>query len=702
MSTYEYIKTDDELKAVLGRELRNSLGYIGGDLTESRREAHEYYMGEPFGDEVEGRSQVVSTDVADVIEWIMPALLRIFTAGDKIGKFAPEGPEDIEAAQQATEYIHWIFDRDNPGFLILYTWFKDALLSKNGVVKVYWDESEETETHTFTQLDDAQYYEIASKDDIEILEHDEYPQPGAEERIAMLQHEAMMRGYPMPDIPMPMFHDVTLSKTTTEGRVQIDNVPPEEFLIERRAKSIETANFCCHRTQKTRSQLIEMGFDREVVDQLPIFNSDVWNEEKVQRHSDTEDWIEDNSGDHASDSVWLYECYAQLDLDGDGISELWQIFLGGEESYDILDKERVDKVPFESITPIIMPHRWHGRSVAELVMDLQKIKSTVLRQMLDNMYGQNNNGHIVNDQMADETTYDDLLTNRVDRLVRVQGNPQAAIMPMVPTPIMAHCQGVLDYMDDIRENRTGVTKYNQGMDADTLNKTASGMNQILNQSQMRIELIARVFAETGVKGLFRQVLELVTKHQRKARMIELRQEFVPMDPMNWSSKMNMTVNVGLGTGDRERMAGMLMQLLGLQKEALAAGGINGLVTPKHIYNTLEKYVEAIGLKTIDPYFGDPQEQGEQGPPPPDPMQQMAMAQAEIDKMRLMLDAKEAEMKDDLERDKLDAQIYLDTAKMEAEHGAKVDLAALQGAMALDRETLKVATQPQQLPAGAGG
>ncbi len=690
---YRSITTDHELKAILGREIRNSLGYIGGELSEARREAHEYYMGEPFGDEVEGRSQVVSTDVADVIEWIMPSLLKIFTSGDKVVNFAPEGPEDIEQAEQASEYTAWIFNRDNPGFQILYTWFKDALLSKNGVVKVYWDEKEETSTETYSKLTEEEFDELVLSDEIEVDEHTAYPEPGAEEQLAQVQVDAALNGQPQPQIALPLLHDVKVKRTKTDGRVQIEPVPPEEFLIERRAKSVESSNFCAHRVRKTRSELLEMGFDRKVVETLPTYNSDEYNEEVVQRHDDTEDWVDYNSGDHASDQIWLYECYARLDLNGDGKTELWQVFMAGEESYEVLDKEQVDKAPFESITPIIMPHRWHGRSIAELIMDLQRIKSTVLRQLLDNMYGQNNNGHIVSEDGITEDTLDDLLTNRVNRIVRVRGHVGNAITPMSPTPIMQHCMGVLEYVDTIRENRTGVTKYNQGLDADSLNKTAQGMNQILSQAQMRVELVARVFAETGVKGLFRQILELINKHQRKPRMIQLRQEFVPMDPSGWSTKMDMTVNVGLGTGDKERMVMMLMQLLGLQKEGLAAGGVGGLVTPKHLYNTLEKLVESMGLKTIDPYFGDPEEgDGQQQQQQPDPMMQATMMQMQLEQGRLELDREKMLRQDDLDRDKLDADIALRAAEIQAKHGQAVDVAAIKGAIDLDRESLRAMSQ----------
>lgn len=683
--------SDSEISAIIGREIRNAVGYWNSTLSTHRRHAFEYYMGEPFGNEVEGRSQVVSTDVADVVEWILPQLLRIFTSGEKTVSFDPTGREDEAIAEQATDYVNYIVNKDNEGFLVLYEYFKDALLYKNGICKQYWEDREDCSYETYEGLDDQQLAEVVSGDDVEVEGFTPYE--------TVLDTDAG---------PIPLvLNDVMVKRSHKDGRVRIEALPPEEFLIERRAKSIDEASFCAHRTRKTRSELVEMGYDRKVVDDLPMYNSEEYNEELVERHDDIEDWIEENSGDPSSDLIWVHECYVKLDMDDDGKSELWQVMVAGEDRYEILSKEPVDKAYFSSISPIIMPHRFHGRSIAELIMDLQLIKSTVLRQLLDNMYNQNNARNVVNTDQTTEDTFDDLLANRVGGAVRVQGDARTALMPMIAPSLHQLALPVLEYVDTIRENRTGVTKYNQGLDADSLNKTAQGINRILSQAAMRIELIARIFAETGVKDLFRNVLELVCKHQDRERVIKLREEWVQMDPRGWNHKMDMTVDVGLGTGDSERQFMTYNAILGIQKEALAAGGLGKMVTPKHIYNTLEKMVEAAGLKTVDPYFSEPAENAQM---PSQGGDQAGQAMMQLEMAKLQLEQEKMRRQDDRERDKLDADIALRAAEIEAKYGQAVDTASIKAMVDMDRERVRAdqadrqaqaqAQAQQQAPSGA--
>ena len=634
-------KTNDEISAILGSELNNALGYMGGKLSDQRRRAMRYYMGEPYGDEISGRSKVRSTDVADVIEWIMPQLMKIFTSGERVVLYNPQGPEDVESADQATEYVNWIYNRDNPGFETTYNWFKDALLYKNGTVKIYWDDSDVERHERYSRLTDAEFEDIASDDAVTVTAHTAYPDPDFEALYQIEANKAIAAGVVPPPMPEPpTVHDIEITRVINgemDGRVKIEPVPPEELLVERRARSLKEANFVAHRTRKTRSDLIDMGFDKKVVETLPVYDDALYSDETQQRFNDVEDWYGESSvGDPASQYVWLYECYAQMDMNNDGTTSLWQVFMSGHSGYEVLAKEPADCIPFATLSPILVPHRWHGRSVAEYVEDIQRIKSTVWRQMLDNMYGLNNNSNVVSVDAQTRSTMSDLLVNRVNRQVRVKGDARAAIMPMPPVPIIGMARETLEYTDQVREERTGVTKYNQGLDADTLNKTAMGMSQILTQAQMRIELIARVFAETGVKECFDQILALVTKHQRKARVIKIREEWVPIDPTSWRNSMDLTTNVGLGSGDRQQMVSMLSMILQQQKEAMAVGGAGGMVNWENIYNTLEKIVEAAGLKTVDPYFNDPKAL-EPAPPRPDPAEIALQQQAQLDAAKMELE-----------------------------------------------------------------
>ena len=513
--------TEPEVTAVLQSEINASLGYIGSDITTQRQKSLEYYFGEPFGNEQEGRSQVVSTDVSDVVESILPTLLRTFAASDDVVRCDPVTAEDEEVAKQATDYLNYVFNKDNDGFVSLYTLFKDALIQKNGIAKIYWNTSEKREQETYEKLSDDEYTMLIDEDGVEVKEHSEYSDEDAitAKQKMMEQTDDPMLMQQIEDQPVPMLHDCVITRIETFGKVKIEAIPPEEFLIERRAKSLQDANFLAHRTTQTRSQLIEAGFDADLVNSLPSDISDKYNEEKITRYNNLDYDYDSNAGEASTDEITVFECYAKMDVEGDGIAKLRKVTMAGTGGYSILDDELCDSIPFISITPIMVPHRFFGRSVSEMTEDLQLIKSTVMRQLLDNMYLTNNNRVAV---MDGQVNLDDLLTNRPGGVVRTKGSPGQVMMPMQTQTINQQAFPLLEYLDTVREQRTGITRYSQGMDADSLNKTATGVNVILTQAQMRVELIARIFAETGVKDMFGKIFELVVKHQDKERIIKIR------------------------------------------------------------------------------------------------------------------------------------------------------------------------------------
>lgn len=661
---------EQELKAVVAAEIADAMAFAGGRLAEERRKALDYYLGEPFGNEQEGRSQVVSTDVADTVEWILPSLLRIFTAGDEVVHFEPTGPEDEEVARQATEYVNWIFQRDNPGFLIFYTLFKDALLQKNGIVKIWWEEGETAERETYLRKSMEELQLLLDDPDVEPVEHATYEDT-----------EVIAGPDGLPTEARVSLHDVTVTRRRWRGRVRIEPVPPEEFLISRRARSIDDAAFVAHRVRRSVSELTAAGYDRALIERLAGDDAPDLTLEAQSRRRLEEEAGPGSAGevDRSRRELWITECYVAADWDGDGIAERRKVTVAGD-GCEILDNEPVDGVPFVSLTPIIMPHSFYGLSVADLVMDLQLIKSTILRQILDNLYLSNNGRHIISDQV----NLDDMMTSRPGGIVRLKSGAmpsQGHVMPL-ETPLVAGAAfPVLEYLDGVREGRTGVTRYTQGLDADTLNKTATGISQIMAAAQQRIELIARVFAETGVRDLFRKVLRLVGRHQNAPRIIRLRNRWVPMDPRSWNSEMDLSVNVGLGTGNRDQMLGHLHTILNIQAQAVQQqGGVDGpLVALDNIYNTLAKIVENAGLKPADAYFKRPGEQSPAPPAPPmvsmpDPRVVALQQQAKIDAARLALAERKAT-----------AEMALDRAKLEAEMALKRD--ELLAATALKREEL---------------
>ena len=608
--------TDIELRGIINSEITNALGYMGGNLSSQRKKSLEYYMGEPLGTEIDGRSQVVSTDVADTIETILPNLLRVFTSSEKVVKCEPVKVEDVKLAEQVTNYINYIFNKDNDGFSVLYTWFKDALLEKNGIVKVYWDESESVEQETYQNLSDDEYRLLIEDDDVEVVQEESFEDETAKAQLELVKAMAIKTGEIMPEMPIPMMHNCIIKRTNGSGKVKIENIPPEEFLIQRSAKTIEDANFVAHRVSKTRSELVEMGFDQKIIDDLPTSNEILLNDERLQRYSDIDQTPFNDSPDKSTEEIELFECYIRVDTDGDGIAELRKVTVAGAGGYTILENMACDNMPFCSITPIPMPHRFYGRSVSELVEDVQLVKSTVMRQLLDNMYLTNNNRVAIMDGMVN---LDDLLTSRPGGVVRTKQPPSQVMMPMQSQAISQQAFPLLEYLDTVRESRTGVTRYNQGLDSDSLNKTATGVNALMSQSQMRMELIARVFAETGIKDLFKKIFELTCKYQDKERIVELNNEFVPVRPTEWRNRYNITISVGLGTGSSDQQVVIMNGILERQLQAfqLQGGQEYPMVSLKNIYNTLSKIVENAGLKNVDNYFVNP-DMGKSMVQPPQP------------------------------------------------------------------------------------
>jgi len=614
------IEFDLKLKSVLGNHIENALGYLGGNLSESRKKSLEYYLGDKLGTEIDGRSQVVSTDVSDTIESILPNLLRIFTASDKVVKCEPLTAEDVPMADQATTYLNHVFYKENNGFQLLYNFFKDALIEKNGFLKIYWDESESVEFETYQNLslEDKEALED-TRDEIEFIEEEEVEDEFSKGEFekAIEQYEA--QGLEIPEMQTPDFilYNCKIKRTKKTGKIKVESVPPEEFLIDRNAKTIEEADFVSHKVLISRSDLIAMGYDEDEVNNLPASSDDIYNTENIVRQGDIDEYLTDNYAQGQNTKVSIYESYVKYDYDEDGIAELRKIVSAGDDGSMVLENMPCDNIPFVTVTPIPMPHRFYGRSVSELVEDIQLMKSTVMRQLLDNMYLTNNNRVAVMDGMVN---MDDLLTTRPGGVVRTKQPPNQVMQPLQSQPISQQAFPMLSYLDTVREARTGITKSAQGLDADTLNsKTATGVNTLITQTQMRSELIARIFAETGVKDLFRKIFELMVKYQDKEKIVMLNNQYIPVKPTEWKDRFNISIVVGLGTGSKEQQTVMLNSILERQIQAfqLQGGKEMPMVSLKNIYNTLSKVIENAGLKNVENYFVDP-DIGKQMMPPPQP------------------------------------------------------------------------------------
>ena len=669
-----------KLKALIASEIQTSMGYLGGELTEQRTKSLEYYFGEPFGNEQDGRSQVISTDVADTIESILPTIMRTFTASPKAVQCVGNKPGDEAAAKQATDYLNHVFYKDNPGFTLMYTFFKDALLQKNGIMKIYWDDSLDVERSTYAGLTDDEFAMLVADPEVKVLEHTEYDIDD-EEALKEAADYIEAQGMPSDVQSSGKMHDVVVNRMNKKGQVRIENVPPEEFLIARNAKTIEDAHFTAHRKYITRSELVEMGFDVDEVKSLPTDNDQRYSEERTARYEDLDynSLNRHTASDSANEQILIYECYIKIDEDEDGIAELRKVTVAGDSSYKILDNVPFDRQPFVSVTPILVPHRFYGRSVSELVEDVQLVKSTIMRQLLDNMYLTNNNRIAV---MDGQVNIDDLLTNRPGGIVRTKQPPQSVIQPLQSQPLNQQAMPLLEYLDVVREQRTGITRYSQGMDADSLNKTASGINQILTQAQLRVELICRVFAETGVKELFKKLLETVIKHETKEKIIRVNEQYVTMMPMEWVNRCNVDIQVGLGTGSKEQELVILNNILERQLQAinLQKSAAGPMVNLRNVHNTLTKLVEAAGLKNVETYFTDPIIGAQQMPPPQQPppteFEKVTLAQVQGENQRKILDMQVKEKELDLKTQQMVLEFETRIKELEAKYQVQFDSNAI--------------------------
>jgi len=673
-----------ELQSLLSNQIQNALGYLGGQLSDSRTKSLEYYLGDKLGTEIDGRSQVVSTDVADTIESLLPNLLRVFTASDKVVHCEPMTAEDVPMAAQATAYLNHVFYKENDGFQLLYNFFKDALIEKNGFLKIYWDDSEKVDYETYENLSIVEKEALQdTKDEIETVEEEVFEDESAKEKFEEVLKQYEMQGVDISQVQVPDFnlYNCKIKRIKKTGRVKIESIPPEEFLIDRSAKTIEDADFVSHKVLMTRSDLVAMGYPQDEIDELPKSDLDIYNDEQNVRLTDVDDYNISSATDTSTEKVLVYESYVKYDYDEDGIAELRKIVSAGSDGNHILSNMPCDSVPFVTITPIPMPHRFYGRSIAELVEDVQLMKSTVMRQLLDNMYLTNNNRVAVMDGMVN---MDDLLTTRPGGIVRTKQPPNQVMQPLQAQPISQQAFPLLSYLDSVREGRTGVSKEAQGLSPDTLNaKTATGVNALMQQTQMRSELIARVFAETGVKDLFKKIFELMVKYQDKEKIIMMSNQYVPVRPTEWKDRFNISIVVGLGTGSKEQQTIMLNSILERQLQAfqLQGGKEMPMVNLKNMYNTLTKMVENAGLKNVETYFVDP-DVGKQMMPPPQPPPLTPIEKIEFTR----IDAENKRKLADLE---LQAQeLQQKTQEMQLDFEAKIKEMALKYNTQLDTAKIK--------------
>jgi hypothetical protein len=674
------VMSEEQLQGVISTEIYDAISFIDDDIGGNRALATEYYYGQPFGDEEEGRSQVVSMDVRDTVQGILPSLMRIFFGPERVVEFTPQGPEDVQNAEQATDYVDFIFKRDNPGFKILHSAFKDALVRKTGIIKYWWDESVEVKAESFSMLDEQSMMMLIENPDVEISAVRDYPVPGTEQMID--------------GAPPPMMYDVEIKRRIKSGKVKIEALPPEEFLIDRRAKSIDEATFVGHRTMKTVSDLVAMGYDYDEMVEVAGNGNDFDSNQEYQARNPFAVISTANNGDPSSKSVLYIEGYLKVDFDGDGIAEMRRICTVGTGN-KVLRNEIVDDRQFADFCPDPEPHTFFGMCPADVVMDIQRIKSNVQRGILDSL------AQAIHPRTAiveGQANMEDVLNTEVGAVIRMRA--PGMVQPFT-TPFVGQAAfPMLDYLDDIKQTRTGISKAAAGLDADALQSTTkAAVSATVNAAHQHIEMIARIFAETGLRKLFTGILKLVVENQDRARMVRLRNKFVPIDPRSWDSNMDVTVNVGVGDGTIEDRINILNQVAMRQEMLIKETGPNNpVVTVPQYTNTLTKMLQLAGIKDSQNYFNQLPADF-QMPPPENPRltpeetlaQVQAQAiQADIQKKaaELQLDREKMIMADDRERDRIEQDGILRRYELELKYGVQIQSAEIDAAMNRDREIIR--------------
>ena len=591
--------TEEQLKSLLDNYIDDSTSAYE-DVERDVTKATDYYLGRPYGNEVKGKSSVTTREVAEAVDGALPQLLKIFTQSVNVVEFTPQNDGDANVAENVTQYVNHIYNKDNAGAIIMHNWFWDALVNKVGIVKAFWDVKEDANEEEYFGLSQDELAMLMQEPSVEIVEQEE------------LMGEAIPVGVdPMTGEPMlqqaPSTYNVRLKKTVDASRVKIENVPSDEFMIDRHADCIDEARFVAQRKMMTRAELVSMGYDKSIVDDLQT--DDDIHKDGFQHSVDV------NNTDKTQDLIAYYECYLDIG-DEDGTATKHRICYASKQ---ILSDEQIDYVPFYSLCPFPVPHTFYGQSMADRVMELQFIKSTVTRQMLDNLYLTNNSRV---GAVEGQVNLDDLLNSTAGGIIRMK-NPNA-IVPLQVQSSANQSFPMLEYLDGVQAKRTGVSDMNQGLDANVLqNVSATAVATMTAQSQGKLELIARIFADTGIKNLMKGILQLVCKYQDEPRALAINGKPLNIDPREWDNLYNVNINVGLGNGTGDEKIAMLQMVLAKQEQILQQYGLaNPLVNLKQYRETLAKFINASGYKDDAQFLNEIDEQK---------MQEVMQADAQADK-----------------------------------------------------------------------
>ena len=676
---------EEELQGVLKSEMDDAKDFID-QIDEDRADATDYYLGNAPTAQSSMQSEFVSTDVRDSVLFMLPSIMRTFFGTNKIVEFIPNGPEDIDLAKQQTDYINYVIQQKNPGFKVIYDAFKDALIRKTGFVKAYWDDSITASTHEYTGLSPEAYQAITLDPNVEVIE----------EKVEM---QSMTIIDPETGEEMtqetPASYDVKIRRIKPKDQVVIEAVPTEEILISRHARDLNSSPYVAHRMVKTVSDLVAMGYDKEQMEQFAgsgtTVDEDSYDIEEAR--NPYADFTGVDRADTNSKSVLYVEHYVFYDLDGDGIDERIRVCTVGN-GLNIVNATPWDDLPITLFCPDPEPHTSIGSCPADYLMPIQAAKSQIMRDTLDSL------GHAIFPRMGiveGQVNIDDVLNTDIGQPIRMRapGMVQPFSVPFVGKEAFP----VLSYLDEAKENRTGVSKASAGLNAEALQSTTSAaVSATMSGAQGRVELICRHFAD-GMKDLFKLVNSLVIKHQEGQDMMRLNNEFIPVDPRYWDADKDMVINVGISKNSDEEKFQVLSALSQKQEQIMQTLGPNNpLVNLQQYANTLTKMIEMAGFKDATTFINTqvppmpPQPQAEEKPDPAAMLAQAEAMKAQNQAQKAIIDAETDRMKiimdDDRQRDEHEANLKLKIAELQAKYGAQVNVAEINAIMERDREVIR--------------
>ena len=674
--------TEDDIKSIAADAVDNAEDFVNSELVDDRLKAQRYYDGKVDIGEEEGRSRVVSTKIRDKIRAIKPSLMRVFLSTDKPVEFAPTGREDAQFAEQATKYVNYKFNTLG-GYSVLSDVFADSLLKKCGVVKCYWNIEKESETFDHQDLPDEEFSLIVNDPRVEVIKHEEIIEMDVDDMGVEYQRT---------------MHNVKVSVTEEYGDLCIESLPPEEFFISSEATNLDDAYAVVHKREMRVGDLVAMGYDFDVVSELTGNDTDNFSdEERFERQNFSLD-DDEQPLDPTMRKVIVSEVYMKIDVDGTGVPVMHKILLGGG-SDELLDYEPWGDLPFAVFQHDPEPHTWVGNSLADILFSEQDAATAMLRGVLDNVALTNNPRTEIVEGMVN---VDDFLNNEIGGVVRTKAG--GSVTPLTVPFVAGQTLSAVEYFDAQIDQKTGVSAASSGLDPNALqNTTATAVNATVQGAASQIEVMARNLAEGGVTQLFKLMLKLTIENCDKAEMMAVGgNDYMPVDPRSWNKEMDVTVNVGLGTGREGERLAALQQALDMQVQIFTNYGVaNGLVGMTEIRNTLADMLAMGGLRNVNRYFRpmdaetemmlQQQAQAQQGQEPMDQAaaylqaeQLKAQSKAQTDMAKLQIDAQKALAQDDRERDQMDQDLLVKAAEIYGKYQSNVDVAGVKQAQAMPR------------------